>query len=296
MATTFAATRAADDHNNEHNNEQIRGVFNDAASYYQNLRWFKTPLTRFEYGQTERVLLEQLRPGATDHLLEIGPGPGTWTKVVAPHVKRVTAVDISENMLEQARHYVESPNVTFINGDAAEYQPDEPLDGFYSVRVLEYVRGWERMLSRVAAHVAVGGRATVITKTPFSVYRGTGRELSVIAVPRHLAGRLKRKLLHTPEHHITFWQTYIKPLEMAAVLRANGFEDVEVRPVIVGLPIFMRGTCQYPIVPPALEGAFLRAFDWGFGAATNAPTWLRDRSLFFSESYAISATKAHDVR
>jgi hypothetical protein len=83
---------------------------------------------------------------------------------------------------------------------------------------------------------------------------------------------------------------------MAAVLRANGFEEIAVRPVIVGLPIFMRGTCQYPIVPPPLEGAFLRAFDWGFDAATNAPTWLRDRSLFFSESYAISATKASDVR
>ena len=292
MATTLAATRAADDHNNE----QIRGVFNDAASYYQQLRWFKTPLTRFEYGQTERVLLEQLRPAATDHLLEIGPGPGTWTKVVAPHVARVTAVDISENMLEQARRYVESPNVTFINGDAAEYQPDQPLDGFYSVRVLEYVRGWEQMLSRVSAHVAVGGRATVITKTPFSVYRGTGRELSVIAAPRHLAGRLKRKLLHTPEHHIKFWQTYISPLELAAVLRANGFENIEVRPVIFGLPIFMRGTCQYPIVPPPLEAAFLRAFDQGFEAATNAPTWLRDKSLFFSESFAISATKTQDVR
>jgi ubiquinone/menaquinone biosynthesis C-methylase UbiE len=207
----------------------------------------------------------------------------------------LTAVDISENMLRQARQYVQDENVAFVHGDAAEFEPAERLDGFFSVRVLEYVDGWERMLARVSQHVAIGGRATVITKTPFSVYRGTGRELSIIAMPRHVAGRLKRKLFHLPEHHIEFWQRYIQPLALEAVLRASGFDNIQVHPVIVGLPIFMRGTCQYPIVPEVLEEPLLRGFEWASDTLSHSPQWVRERGLFFSESYAISGTRTRIV-
>ncbi len=281
---------------NQHTNEQIQGVFDQAASYYQHLRWFKTRLTRLEYSQTEQALLAELRPFEQGRYLDIGCGPGTWTKVVAARAAEVIAVDISANMLEQARKYVgETGHVTYVHGDAAEYQPEGQLSGLFSFRVLEYVSGWQNLLTRAAAHIEPGGRVTICTKTPFSVYRGTGRERWFTSGIRHTLGRLKRRLLRQPEppQQIVFWQKYISPREMQRVLEAAGFSDFRVVPAIYGLPIFMRGTCQYPIVPPFLERPFMWAFEQGRKLATRSPAWLRRLSLVFSESYVLSATRRH---
>ena len=280
--------------NDEHTNQQIRGVFNQAASYYQNLRWFKTRLTRLEYAQTEAALLAELKPRQDGRYLEIGCGPGTWTKPVAERAKEVLALDISEEMIAQAKKYVgEVGNVTFVNADAAEYQPEGQLTGLYSFRVLEYVKGWQDVLTRASAHVESGGRVTICTKTPFSVYRGTGRERWFTTGVRRQLGRLKRFILRQPkpEQGIVFWQKYISPREMQKVLAAAGFTDFRVVPAIYGLPIFMRGTCQYPLVPPFLERPFMWLFETGRKLATASPGWLRRMSLVYSEAYVLSATK-----
>lgn len=277
-------------------NEHIEGIYDEAASYYQQLRWFKTRLTRLEYEQTREALLAMLerakRPGG--RYLEIGCGPGTWTKVVAQRVDEVVAVDISENMLAQARNYLAGArNVNFIHGDASQYQPDRELDGIFSFRVLEYVDGWQEMLTRVAANVRSGGRAVICTKTPFSVYRGTGRERWFTMIPRRAFARVRRFFRHEPEPHLdnVFWQKYIRPTEMQQVLERAGFTDFEVVPAIFGLPIFIDGTCQYPLVPGFAEPLFMWAFESGRRLATRLPLPLRRLTFVFSESYVLSATK-----
>ncbi len=278
----------------EQTNKQIQGVFNEAASYYQNLRWFKTRLTRLEYAQTEAALLAELQPRPDGRYLEIGCGPGTWTKPVAARSAEVIAIDIAENMLEQAKKYVGNTGyVTFVHGDAAEYQPEGQLTGIFSFRVLEYVKGWQDVLTRASAHVEPGGRVVICTKTPFSVYRGTGRERWFTTGIRRQLGKLKRRILRQPEpkYDFAFWQKYISPREMEHVLAAVGFTNFRVVPAIFGLPIFMRGTCQYPIVPPFLEQPFMWAFEQGRKLATKSPAWLRRLSLVFSEAYVLSATK-----
>lgn len=280
--------------NDGHSNKQIQGVFDEAASYYQNLRWFKTRLTRLEYDQTEAALLAELQPRQDGRYLEIGCGPGTWTKPVAARSAEVIALDISANMIEQAKKYVGSAgHVTFVHGDAAEYQPEGKLTGLFSFRVLEYVKGWQDVLTRASAHVESGGRVTICTKTPFSIYRGTGRERWFTTGVRRALGKLKRRVLRQPEpkRDLEFWQKYISPREMQRVLEAAGFTDFRVVPAIFGLPIFMRGTCQYPIVPSFLERPFMWLFESGRKLATASPAWLRRLSLVFSEAYVLSATK-----
>lgn len=277
-------------------NEHIEGIYDEAASYYQHLRWFKSRLTRLEHAQTRDALLAQFR--FTHHeggrYLEIGCGPGTWTKVVAPYVAEVVAMDISENMLAQARTYVsDAQNITFIHGDAAQYQPDQELDGIFSFRVLEYVDGWQDMLTRVASHVRSGGRAVICTKTPFSVYRGTGRERWFTMMPRRAFHRVRRFIQGEPKPQLDyeFWQKYIGPGELREVLTSAGFTDFDVVPAIFGLPIFVNGTCQYPLVPGFAEPFFMRAFEGARRLATRLPMPLRWLSLVFAESYVLCATK-----
>lgn len=275
-------------------NEHIERLYDEAASYYQQLRWFKTRLTRLEYAQTEQALLSSFKISSNRQYVEIGCGPGTWTKVVAQRAQAVVALDISANMIEQARAYVgTSGQVSFIHVDAAKFTPDQEFDGMFSFRVLEYVEGWQEALCHIAQSISVDGQAVICTKTPFSVYRGTGRERWFTAGVRHVLGKWKRQVLHQPEPHkdFEFYQKYIAPHDLQHVLESAGFTNFRVMPAIFGLPIFARGTCQYPIVPQFAEPLFMGLFERTRVFVTNGPRWLCRLALVFSESYVISATK-----
>jgi ubiquinone/menaquinone biosynthesis C-methylase UbiE len=266
-----------------------RRIFGDAASYYQNLRWFKNRLTRYEYSLTRRVLMEELSTVPTGAwALEVGCGPGTWTREVAPMVERLTALDISQEMIEQARPYVGSENVEFVHTDVAEFPLQEQYDAVFSVRVVEYLADWKPVLARLVDAVAPGGRAVIITKTPISTWRGTGRNLAVGRVAKRLLRRLAGRPQPTED---PFWQRYLPPTELARLFEDQGLEDVRIRPVIYGLPIFMRGTKQYPLIPKALEPFILILFALGWHVADRLPGPLRPAGLVFSESYAVSGTR-----
>jgi 2-polyprenyl-3-methyl-5-hydroxy-6-metoxy-1,4-benzoquinol methylase len=267
------------------NNQQI---FDDAASYYQDLRWFKTRLTRFEYDLTRQVLLEELSVSPGNRVLEVGCGPGTWTREVAPLVGHVTALDISAEMIDRARQYVQEGNVTYVHTDVAQYQLTEVYDAVFSVRVVEYLENWEPEIRRLLGAVAPGGRAVIVTKTPISVWRGTGRNLALGRAIR----RAQRRLRNVPQpEDQPFWQRYISPTALVKTFHMCGLERVQVRPVIYGLPIFMRGTKQYPLVPESLEPLALSVFSQGWKIADALPPHLRPLGLVFAESYAVSGIR-----
>ncbi|HEX6819272.1 MAG TPA: hypothetical protein VF120_12920, partial [Ktedonobacterales bacterium] len=158
--------------------------------------------------------------------------------------------------------------------------------------VLEYVNGWEPMLKRAVSQVKSGGRIAICTKTPISVYRGTGRERWFTTGVRRQLGRAKRAILRQPSAAPSdFWQVYISPSKLQRALREAGCTDFRVVPAIYGLPIFARGTCQYPLVPGFAERPFMWLFETGRKVSTRLPNFLRKPTLVFSEAYVISATK-----
>jgi SAM-dependent methyltransferase len=186
-------------------------------------------------------------------------------------------------MLAQAtRALAERPNVEFTQSDIVRFNPGaEKFDRILSVRVVEYVPEWQGVVESFGRWLAPGGRAVVVTKTPISVWRGTGRERWF--GPRTFARRLTGRSLNAD-----FWQKYIPVKSMVRAFQTAGLVDIKVRPVIFGLPIFMRGTKQYPIVPPFAEQPFL----W---ASRNAWQWVsagsqlrRTAALPLAESYAVS--------
>lgn len=265
----------------------IQRVYDEAASYYRHLRWDKNRLTRFEQALTRRTLEEELGPDRVERALELGCGPGTWTRLLAARAEMVVAVDLSPGMLEQARAAVPDRNVTFLNADAAAFVPDGPFDRVMSVRVLEYIPEWEQIVRRLEDMVRPGGRAVLVTKTRFSVWRGTGRARWFVAYPRRIA----RRLLRGPQAQ-DFWQRHISVRAMVRTLAGAGFVDIRVRPVIFGLPIYVRGTQQYPLVPEALEPPLLRATEAVWQWVSRRGTLGRRLALVLAESYAVSARRA----
>jgi demethylmenaquinone methyltransferase/2-methoxy-6-polyprenyl-1,4-benzoquinol methylase len=267
--------------------EGIQRVFDEAADYYKHLRWEKNRLTRLEHALTYRVLEEELGRERIAHAVELGCGPGTWTALLAQRAATVTAVDLSARMLDQARRAITAPNVAFVQHDVTTFEPDQQQDRVVSVRVLEYVPGWRQVIAGMGRWVAPGGRAVVITKTPLSVWRGTGRDRWFVAGPR----RLVRRIVKGPRRR-DFWQRYLPVRALCAAFAAAGFENVSVRPVIFGLPIYMRGTKQYPLVPPFLEPPLLHATERTWTWISRRGEAARRTSLFFSESYAVTAWRS----
>jgi ubiquinone/menaquinone biosynthesis C-methylase UbiE len=273
---TAEGTRVQDD---------IAVIFDEASGYYRHLRWEKNPVVLLEKAQTHQVLVEELGSGPVGAALEIGCGPGTWTPLLADRAAQVVALDLSPKMLEQARAAVAAEHVSFVQGDAAHFDPGNAFDLVMSVRVLEYVPEWREIIARLERLVAPGGRAVVITKTPVSVWRGTGR--SRWFGPRNLLQRLLRR-----ETDPGFWQRHLPVHELTRAFAEAGMVDIRVRPVIIGLPIYVRGTKQYPIIPAFAERPALAATQavsrWVAGRGRRG----RRASLIFAESYAVSGRRA----
>lgn len=263
----------------------VARVFDEAAGYYRHLRWEKNRLTQFERWLTQTTIEEELGESRVSSALELGCGPGTWTGLLADRAEKVLAVDLSEAMLEQAAQaHAHRANVELIHSDIVRFNAgSRKFDRILSVRVLEYVPEWQSVVEGLGRWLAPGGRAVIITKTPVSIWRGTGRERWF--GPRTMARRLTGRSLN-PD----FWQRYIPVRAMVAAFKAAGLTDVQVRPVIFGLPIYARGTKQYPIVPPSAEEPFLWATRAAWRWVSAGSRSRRIASLPLSESYAVSGS------
>jgi len=87
----------------------------------------------------QRLLDASLQP--TDRVLEIGPGTGRQTVKLAARVAHVTAVEQSEEMVEQLHHRLEHEgvrNCEVITGDFTKVHFPEPFDVVALIGVVDY--------------------------------------------------------------------------------------------------------------------------------------------------------------
>lgn len=98
------------------------------------------------------------RPGRDDVVLDIGCGVGRLTRALAGQVQRVIGLDVSAEMLAQARELnVGVDNVEWIHGDGATLRPiaDASVDGCFSHVVFQHLPdpdltlGYVREMGRV---------------------------------------------------------------------------------------------------------------------------------------------------
>jgi SAM-dependent methyltransferase len=75
-----------------------------------------------------------------ERVLDVGCGKGELAHDIAERSKaQVVAVDASPWMLEFARKRFQHPDVTFVQADAVDYTPDEPVDIAILSNVLEHI-------------------------------------------------------------------------------------------------------------------------------------------------------------
>src|SRR5271169_3958306 len=94
-------------------------------------------------------------------ILEVGCGDGSFTRSLAEHSPRVTAVDISASQIE--RNARARPEIKFLQHDVAQALPfaDEAFDVIWCSEVLEHLFGPGFALREMQRVLARGGRLLV---------------------------------------------------------------------------------------------------------------------------------------
>src|SRR6185437_13095011 len=104
-------------------------------------------------------------PESSDTVVEIGCGVGRLTRVIAPEVGRVIALDISEKMLAIARQ-ANLPNVDFrlAQGFALPGIPDKSVDLSVGYCVFQHLPSRTALKSYLREHLSSGGPKGVYRK------------------------------------------------------------------------------------------------------------------------------------
>jgi len=135
---------------------------------YQKTRW-DTPIGRGHFQSTQKTIVERAFPVAQNmrRYLELGPGPGTWTKLFVEKYPDTsfTLVDISEEMLGQARRELHVDSIEYVLSDFREYEGHTgSVDFFFSSRAIEYIEDKGAVAEKIALLLKDGGKGFVITK------------------------------------------------------------------------------------------------------------------------------------
>lgn len=109
------------------------------------------------------ALLQSLGMNSDSTVVDLGAGTGTFALAVAPHVRRVVAVDVSPAMLDILRANIARQgiaNVEPVHAGLLSYEHQgDPADAVYSRNTLHHLPDfWKGIaLSRVAAMLRPGG-------------------------------------------------------------------------------------------------------------------------------------------
>jgi ubiquinone/menaquinone biosynthesis C-methylase UbiE len=187
---------------------------------YEHGRWFADEIKRAGYVMTRDTIREHLLSDDTlspTSILELGPGAGTWSKVLAERFPStpMTLVDISTEMLDRAKRALAGhEHVRYIRTDILDWTPDRAYDLFFSSRVIEYIDEKRALVEKVFDLLAPGGVGFLITKYPHYLRtRVLGRDVA----PLH--------------------RGQIAPGRLAGFLRSTGFQHIEVFPAAMSLPV-----------------------------------------------------------
>jgi ubiquinone/menaquinone biosynthesis C-methylase UbiE len=117
----------------------------------------------------QKKALAELRPQASDRVLDIACGAGALVIEVAPRVERAVGVDLSEGMLELARSRLQAateerplPNVEFCQGpsDALPFD-DGSFTALVCTTALHHFPDPQRSIDEMARVLEPGGRLVI---------------------------------------------------------------------------------------------------------------------------------------
>ena len=149
----------------------LRGM-QRANSHAENLQAFYAPQARDYDRFRERLLqgrerlIELLRIGAGDRVVELGAGTGRVAAFYAervPALASLTLVDLCPALLSKARERSQAwPHTAVIEADATRYRPPWPVDKAYFSYALTMIPDWFLAIDNAVAMLQPGGVVGVV--------------------------------------------------------------------------------------------------------------------------------------
>lgn len=107
----------------------------------------------------------------SDAVLEIGAGTGRFALQIAPQVRHLTGVDLSDAMLAELRRKADAcglPNIATCTGDFLTVPFDTRFDLIVSFSAIEYIADKQALFAKIAALLNPGGQ--LILTTPHNTF------------------------------------------------------------------------------------------------------------------------------
>jgi len=230
----------------------------DFEGDYEKNRWAgRVEQSRYKMMQST---ISKLASGiGYNRYIELGPGPGTWTKLFLDRNsdKEHVLVDVSKEMLDQAKVKLKKyKKIRYIQSNFLDAKISGKFDFFFSSRAIEYVPNKEKTIAKIYNILEEGGSGAIITKTPYprrdKIYSILGRKLRF-------------------EH-----KDQISTKRMKRLLKDAGFRNINFYPVIVEFPPSVRFN-----LPKLNWGLYLSMSNNKFGLMSN----------LISEAYLVTFKK-----
>jgi ubiquinone/menaquinone biosynthesis C-methylase UbiE len=199
----------------------MRRFYNRKASRisdkgYEYARWFSSPRKRRQYKFSAKSLLFHLKDFEFRDCLEVGCGPGTWTRLLLKKYPeaRIDCLDISKEMIDQfKKNITEKKRVnTIVSSFLDKDFKKREYDFLFSSRAIEYIPNKKRVIDKFNSLLKAGGRGIIISSPPHPF---------VLSLKKSFGKRLN--VNHTKR---------ISVKKMSALLKGSGFLDVRFYPIL----------------------------------------------------------------
>ena len=171
-----------------------------------------------ETAAVEAALASWLAARRPGHVLELACGTGLFTRVIAPRVARLTAIDASSEVIEINRARVDAGNVDYVQADLFAWRPTQRYDAIFFSFWLSHVpeQRFAEFWQLVAAALAPRGAVYLID----SAFDPTSTAKDHV-LPGRERGIVTRKLNDGREFRIV--KVFYEPAALAAKLDELGW-------------------------------------------------------------------------
>jgi len=163
------------------------------------------------HSQSMQMLIELSRVSASDDVLDIACGPGLVTCEFAPHARHVTGIDITPQMIEQAKERQKEKQLSNLSWQVGDALPLPFPDAHFSV-----------VLTRYSFHHFLNPAAVLAEMLRVCKPSGKVMVIDVVQSPEKAEAYDQLEKLRDPSHvHALAFP------EMAAIVGALGLSNVK---------------------------------------------------------------------
>ncbi len=173
------------------------------------------------------MTIDRLKPVDKENILEIGPGNAMLTIDIARKIPNgtITAIEISQDMVEQARSNIDKfgiKNINIINMDSIDINYENEFDAVFSNSAIHWVKNLELMYKLLYKALKPNGRITF--QTGLKVEGEYGQFFKIfLKLVRVKEFREYFKEITVPWRFITEQDNY-------KILKNTGFRNIKVEP------------------------------------------------------------------